>query len=51
MSRFSDLSSYKGILPYSSELFGVYQPLLGWKSTRTLNRYLRGYGIYTSTTL
>jgi hypothetical protein len=45
MSRFSDLSSYKGILPYSSELFGVYQPLLGWKSTRTLNRYLRGYGI------
>src|SRR4051794_13723404 len=22
-------------LPYSSEIFGVYQPLLGWKSERT----------------
>ena len=43
MSRFSDLTSYKGVLPYSSELFGVYQTLLGWKSARTLRRYLRGY--------
>lgn len=23
---------YKGTLPYASELFGIYQPLLGWKS-------------------
>lgn len=23
---------YKGTLPYATELFGVYQPLLGWKS-------------------
>jgi hypothetical protein len=45
MSRFSDLTSYKGILPYSSELFGVYQPLLGWKSVRSLHRYSGGYGI------
>jgi len=45
VSRFSDLSSYKGILPYSSELFGVYQPLLGWKSARTVHRFFGGYGI------
>ncbi|MER7274039.1 hypothetical protein ABT369_06275 [Dactylosporangium sp. NPDC000244] len=23
----------KGVLPYASELFGVYQPLVGWRST------------------
>src|SRR5437773_9755253 len=28
----ADLKQYKGILPYASELFGIYQPLLGWKS-------------------
>ncbi|MDQ2777345.1 MAG: hypothetical protein M3Y57_20870 [Acidobacteriota bacterium] len=28
----ADLSKYKGTLPYDSELFGVYQPLLGWQS-------------------
>ncbi len=26
------LDDYKGILPYASELFGIYQPLLGWRS-------------------
>jgi hypothetical protein len=26
------VESYKGSLPYASELFGIYQPLLGWKS-------------------
>ncbi|MGI5951069.1 MAG: hypothetical protein ACOX61_04385, partial [Brooklawnia sp.] len=30
---------YKGILPYASELFGVYQPLLGWKSRLIQQRY------------
>lgn len=34
-----DLSHFVGILPYSSELFGVYQPLLGWKSQLTAQRY------------
>jgi hypothetical protein len=29
MKSFDD---YKGILPYASQLFGIYQPLLGWKS-------------------
>ncbi|MFZ6759361.1 hypothetical protein ACO0K9_19315 [Undibacterium sp. Ji50W] len=33
---------YKGILPYSSELFGVYQPLLGWKSKRHERRFSMG---------
>ena len=31
MGSFDD---FKGILPYASEIFGVYQPLLGWKSRR-----------------
>src|SRR5258708_18024238 len=35
------LDNFKGILPYASELFGVYQPLLGWKSLRTTQRYER----------
>jgi hypothetical protein len=30
---------YKGILPYASELFGIYQPLLGWKSRITGKRF------------
>lgn len=32
--KLKNLLEYKGVLPYSSELFGVYQPLLGWKSRR-----------------
>ncbi|PFP69929.1 hypothetical protein COK07_29455 [Bacillus thuringiensis] len=38
MKRITDFSNYKGILPYDSELFGVYQSLIGWKSKRILNR-------------
>jgi hypothetical protein len=33
--RLEDLAAYKGVLPYASELYGVYQPLIGWKSKRT----------------
>ena len=36
MSSFDD---FKGILPYASEVFGIYQPLLGWKSKRIAQRY------------
>jgi hypothetical protein len=36
---------YKGILPYASELFGVYQPLLGWKSKRQSRRFNKGYAV------
>lgn len=32
---FKDLDRYKGRPPYDSELYGVYQPLLGWQSTLT----------------
>src|SRR5688500_9369275 len=32
---FKDLDKYRGITPYSSELYGVYQPLLGWSSGLT----------------
>jgi hypothetical protein len=28
----SPLEDFKGTLPYAAEMFGVYQPLLGWKS-------------------
>lgn len=32
------LTAYTGILPYASEIFGIYQPLLGWKSKRIEKR-------------
>ena len=36
------MDQFKGTLPYSSELFGIYQPLLGWKSKITAERYEHG---------
>ncbi|MFC5401163.1 hypothetical protein [Cohnella soli] len=36
--RITDLTGYNGILPYDSELFGVYQSLIGWRSKRMLDR-------------
>ena len=36
------MDQFKGTLPYSSELFGIYQPLLGWKSKITAERYDQG---------
>ena len=38
MKSFED---FKGVLPYASELFGVYQPLLGWRSRIIGRRYER----------
>jgi hypothetical protein len=32
--RIVDLQQYTSVLPYASELFGVYQPMIGWKSKR-----------------
>ena len=29
-----DLAAFTGLTPYASELFGIYQPLLGWKAKR-----------------
>jgi hypothetical protein len=40
--RITDLTNYKAVLPYASEIFGIYQPLLGWKSRRVLQRMSRG---------
>ncbi len=37
--RLTDLTDYNSVLPYASELFGVYQPLIGWKSMRKLRRF------------
>ncbi len=41
--RLSDLTSYNAVLPYASELFGIYQPLLGWKSKRQADRLQQGF--------
>ncbi|MFI6168884.1 hypothetical protein ACIBCN_19035 [Nocardia sp. NPDC051052] len=38
----SDLEKYIGILPYDSEMFGVYQSLLGWKSKHIEQRFASG---------
>jgi hypothetical protein len=40
-----EFEDYRGILPYASELFGVYQPLLGWKSRRHMRRFTTGYAV------
>jgi len=36
--RLQDLTDYTSVLPYASEIVGVYQPLIGWKSARKINR-------------
>src|SRR5262245_24049018 len=41
MKRIKSLQPFLNTLPYSSELFGVYQPLLGWKSRRMEKRWRR----------
>ena len=42
IKRISDLTDYKSVLPYASELFGIYQPLIGWKSKRIRDRIRLG---------
>lgn len=36
--RITDLTDYTSVLPYASELFGVYQPMIGWRSQRMAKR-------------
>lgn len=36
--RITDLHDFISVLPYASEMFGVYQPLIGWKSKRVQDR-------------
>jgi hypothetical protein len=43
VKRITDLSAYTSVLPYASELFGVYQPLLGWRSKRIAKRFQEGF--------
>ncbi|MBE8721257.1 hypothetical protein [Sphingobacterium pedocola] len=38
--RLTDLTAYKSVLPYASEIFGVYQPLIGWKGKRNTKRFI-----------
>ena len=42
-TRLTDLIDYTAVLPYASELFGIYQPLLGWKSKRIERRFHQGF--------
>ena len=41
--KLTDLTAYTFILPYASELFGIYQPLVGWKSERSERRFQQGF--------
>jgi hypothetical protein len=43
MRKINDFSLYKNILPYDSEIFGVYQPMIGWKSKRIRHRIENGF--------
>jgi hypothetical protein len=43
VKRIADLRDYTSVLPYASEMFGVYQPLLGWKSKRMAERFDLGF--------
>ena len=36
------LDRFKRTMPYASEAFGVYQPLLGWRAKRAVDRFARG---------
>jgi hypothetical protein len=40
--RITDLTDYTSVLPYASEMFGVYQPMIGWKSKRIVKRLNQG---------
>ena len=41
-----DLTKFTETLPYASELFGIYQPLLGWKAKRIVKRINLGFTAY-----
>ncbi len=41
--KLTDLIDYTAVLPYASEMFGIYQPLLGWKSKRIAHRFQQGF--------
>jgi hypothetical protein len=41
-----NFSTFQGRYPYASSLFGVYQPLIGWKARRMAHRFSRGAGYF-----
>jgi hypothetical protein len=43
MKKINDFTPYQNILPYASEIFGVYQPLLGWRGKKITGRVKRGF--------
>jgi len=43
MIKYEDLEKFKGQYPYGSELFGVYQTLLGWRGARAKGWFMRPY--------
>jgi len=43
MKPLRDLTPFKNTLPYASEIFGIYEPLLGWKSKRITKRFVEGF--------
>lgn len=49
--RITDLVDYTAILPYASELFGVYQTLIGWRSQRQVRRLAAGAALDAKTML
>ena len=48
MIKHEDLKKFKGQYPYGSELFGVYQTLLGWRGVRARSWFLRGFALERS---
>ncbi len=38
-TRITKLTDYTSVLPYASEMFGVYQPMIGWKSKKQQDRH------------
>src|SRR6476620_4617847 len=43
MIKSVDLEKFRGQYPYGSELFGVYQTLLGWRGARARSWFMTGY--------
>jgi len=41
--RLTELIDYTSVLPYASEMFSIYQPLLGWTSKRIAHRFEQGF--------
>jgi hypothetical protein len=43
VKRINDFEPYRNVLPYASEIFGVYQPLIGWRGKRIRERIEKGF--------